>query len=392
MGVYKIKELSNREDSKLFLELPVKLYKNNRNWIRPLDKDIDKIFDKNINPLFANGECQRWLLFNNNDEIVGRIAAFIDYANYNTSGIPTGGMGFFECINDYKAAEQLFNTVAQWLKERGMEAMDGPINFGSRHEWWGLLVKGDYEPNYCMPYNHNYYVNFFERYGFKTYFKQYTYKTHLVESTLSNIILWKAERLLKNKEYKVINFDTGNPDKMMDDFIVIYNEAWLGDIPGVEKMSQLECKKMYKEIKSVLDPRLIYFAYHNNRPIGFFIMVPEMNYLIRKANGKINIWNKLKLYWHKRNNPPRKALGLIFGIVPDFQSKGVEAILIKAFSDIAFTEGFQYETLEMNWIGDFNPRMMHVMEYIGAEIYKTHITYRKLFDYERKVERCPIIS
>lgn len=392
MGVYNIIEVKDKKDINNFLELAVALYSNQENWIRPLDRDVEKIFDTNINPLFAHGECQRWLLTDKNDEVVGRIAAFVDYKNYKISGIPTGGMGFFECINNYSAAEMLFNTAAQWLQDRGMEAMDGPINFGPRHEWWGLLIDGDYEPNYCMPYTHKYYIEFFQRYGFKEYFRQFTYRTYLVESSLSKIILWKAERLLRNKEYSVISFDKKDPQKMMRDFTTIYNEAWVGDIPGVEKMTSEECENMYKEMHSVIDPRLMYFAYHNNRPIGFFIMVPEMNYLVKQANGKTDILTKLKLWWHKKNNQPHKALGLIFGVVPDFQAKGMEAALIKTFSDEAFKEGFPYQTLEMNWIGDFNPRMMHVMEYIGAEIHKTHATYRKLFNPEREFQRCPIIQ
>lgn len=392
MSTYIIKEVVDKRDIKNFLELPVQLYKEQTNWIRPLDRDIEKVFDKDINPLFSNGECTRWVLLNSEEKVVGRVAAFVDYNTCNVSGIPTGGMGFFECIYNYDAAIVLFDKCSEWLKHKRMEAMDGPINFGPRHEWWGLLVEGDHQPNYCMPYTQKYYIDFFNKYGFKEYFKQFTYRTYLLEANLSKIIVWKAERLLRTKEYKIVSFKKRNKEKMMHDFATIYNEAWVGDVPGVERLSEEECRQMYETLNKVLDPRLIYFAYHNERPIGFFIMVPDMNYLIKKANGKINIWNSLKLLYHKSINSPKKALGLIFGVVPDFQGRGVEAALIKTFSDEAFKAGFPYEVLEMNWIGDFNPRMMHVMEYIGAEIYKTHATYRKLFDESREFERSPIIS
>ena len=389
---YIIKEVVEKKDVRGFLELPVGLYKGKRNWIRPLDRDIEKVFDKDVNPLFANGECVRWILLDSNENIIGRVAAFVDYNTCNVSGIATGGMGFFECIDNYNAAKKLFDKCREWLEERKMEAMDGPVNFGPRHEWWGLLIEGDHEPNYSMPYTHRYYIDFFNRYGFKEYFKQFTYRTYLLEANLSKVIVWKSERLLRSGEYKIVSFKKRNTEKMMRDFVAIYNEAWVGDVPGVERISEEECRHMYAALNKVIDPRLIYFAYHNDRPIGFFIMVPEMNYLVKRVRGKVGLWNSLKLLYYKKVNPPKKALGLIFGVVPDFQGRGVEAALIKTFSDEAFKAGFPYQVLEMNWIGDFNPRMVHVMEYIGADIYKTHATYRKLFDESREFTRCPIIS
>ena len=78
-----------------------------------------------------------------------------------------------------------------------------------------------------------------------------------------------------------------------------------------------------------------------------------------------------------------KAFGLIFGIVPEHQRKGVEGALIMSFAKLALSEKFPYKELEFNWIGDFNPSMMHLLDQIGAKIIKTHITYRYPFDRER---------
>ena len=89
---------------------------------------------------------------------------------------PPEGMGFFESVNDQKVAFMLFDACKDWLTQRGIEAMDGPINFGDRDKWWGLLVDGyELEPNYQQHYNYPYYKDLFEAYGFKTYFKQLTY-------------------------------------------------------------------------------------------------------------------------------------------------------------------------------------------------------------------------
>src|SRR5690606_21461649 len=120
---YYIKEVIHAADVKSFLQLPRKIYSNDAQWIQPLDKDIEEVFDKEKNKFFRHGECSRWLLYKN-EELVGRIASFVN-KKYTTEQ-PTGGIGFFECIDDKEAAHFMFDHCKQWLADRGMQAMDGP--------------------------------------------------------------------------------------------------------------------------------------------------------------------------------------------------------------------------------------------------------------------------
>ncbi len=112
------------------------------------------------------------MIYDQPGRLAGRIAAFIDRNTASTYDQPTGGMGFFECINDQEIANLLFDTARDWLRDRGMEAMDGPVNFGETDKYWGLLVDGFTHPSYEIAYNPPYYQGLFESYGFKTYFKQ----------------------------------------------------------------------------------------------------------------------------------------------------------------------------------------------------------------------------
>ena len=136
-------EVKDKQAAKEFLMLPVRLYKNEENYIRPLDKDIDAVFDPKKNKYFDRGQCTRWILLNEKKETIGRVAAFIDYKASEKEEQPTGGMGFFECIDDQAAAFMLFDKCKEWLTEMSMEAMDGPINFGDRDRWkvqrWKIL-------------------------------------------------------------------------------------------------------------------------------------------------------------------------------------------------------------------------------------------------------------
>ena len=159
----KLIEVKTRKDAKEFIKLPVWLYKKEKAWIRPLDKDIQDVFDEKVNLTFQNGACIRWIL-KDKGLCIGRIAAFINNDTAFNNGLqPVGGIGFFECINDQRAANILLDASKNWLKTEGMTAMDGPINFGERDKWWGLLTKGfDLEPNYRCNYHLPYYKDLFE--------------------------------------------------------------------------------------------------------------------------------------------------------------------------------------------------------------------------------------
>lgn len=378
--MYSLVEVTDKQQEDAFIQLPVELYKGNKYWIRPLDNDIRNVFNKDKNPCFKNGECVRWLLLDDRGKCVGRVAAFINGKTCRLDKYTVGQMGFFECIDNREAAFMLFDKCREWLESRGMEAMEGPVNFGERIEWWGLLVDSfDQSPNYAMPYTQPYYVPFFEGYGFRDFFKQFTYRTKLVVESLSKLVVWKADRLLKDPDYSVHTYREIGKQRAIDALLEVYNKAWNLEVHGVDGITREQVESIYKSLQPIIDEDLIYFAFYKNAPIGFFLMFPELNQVIRHVNGKLNLPGIVKFFYYKNIKKISVALGQLFGVVPEFQSKGVEAAMIKRFCERVVARNSHYKHLEMNWIGDFNPQMMHLMEYIGASVAKTHITYRKLF-------------
>lgn len=274
----------------------------------------------------------------------------------------------------------LFDKCREWLESKGMEAMEGPVNFGERIEWWGLLVEGFKEmPVYAMPYTNEYYVNFFENYGFRDYFKQFTLRTRLEMESLSKIVVWKADRILKNPDYSVRTYGDIGKQKAIDALLEVYNKAWNLEVHGVDGITREQVETIYKSLQPIIDKDLIYFAFYKDAPIGFFLMFPEINQAVKHLNGKMNGIGLLKFLYYLRVRKIRVALGQLFGVIPEFQGKGVEAAMIKRFTERIVKDGNKYDYLELNWVGDFNPPMLHLMEYIGARKVRTHITYRKLF-------------
>jgi len=389
---FRIIEVNTEKTKKEFLLFPVNLYKNEKNWIRPLDHDVESVFDPKKNKLFRNGEAIRWILLDDANKVIARIAAFYDKKTASKNDQPTGGIGFFDCINDQNVANLLFETSKEWLKNKGMEAMDGPINFGDRDRWWGCLAEGyEYPPNYCMPYNFPYYKSLFESYGFQNYFNQYTYYRKVEFEGLSEAIQEKAERLNKNPKYNFRHLEKNNLEKYTEDFRTVFNKAW-ARFPGVAEMSKLHAKGLMKSLKPILDERIMWFAYYNDEPIAFFLQVPEINQIVKHLNGKMNLIGKLKFLFYKMTGTCDTALGLIFGVVHEFQAKGIEGGIVMAFAKEALKKDFPYKHLQFNWIGDFNPTMLKVLDQVGGHVLKTHVTYRYLFDRNKPFERAKKVN
>jgi len=387
-----IVEVKSEQDIRGFLDFPAILYKKEPNWIRPLDKDVEAIFNPEKNKLLRNGEAVRWLLKDKEGKTVGRIAAFYNQVTARVNEQPTGGIGFFDCINDRSVASLLFDTAKTWLTEKGMEAMDGPVNFGERDAFWGCLVDGFHEPVYNMPYNFPYYKEFFEAYGFQNYFNQYTYHRKIILEGLQPVVQEKAERIYKNPDYAFKTITWKHNDKFADDFMVIFNKAW-ARFPGIKKVSKLHALSLLKAMRPVMDKRLVYFAYFQGEPVAFFIMMPDIYQIIKKFDGKINWLNKVRFFYYLRiKKICTRIIGRIFGVVPEFHGRGIEAALILNFAKEALKPGFPYTDLELNWIGDFNPVMMKMCEQIGGKVYKTHVTYRYLFDRKKEFKRAKRVS
>lgn len=388
---YTLHEVNDASLEREFLDLPKRIYKGNRNWVCPLDDDIREVFDPQRNELFADGEAIRWVARDAAGQVVGRIAAFYNREKAVLEELPTGGCGFFEAIDDQELADRLFDAARLWLSSRGMEAMDGPVNFGQRRDWWGLLVEGyEFQPLYKNPYNPPYYKELFENYGFRNYFNQNSYIWRVNASEANEQIFARAERLHATPGYHVENIDMRNLEEAAENFRLIYNKAW-ALFSGVKPIEQEEALHMMRLLKPVIDPRIVFFAYFNDEPIGFFITIPDLNRLIGKFNGRFGWRQKLRLAWDlKVRRSCDRIFGIIFGIAPEFHGKGVESAIMVKYHEFLEQTKNQYKTMELAWIGDFNPVMNRMIEtYVCATKHKMHTTYRYLFDRTREFHRCP---
>ncbi|WP_460574765.1 hypothetical protein [Hymenobacter coalescens] len=399
--------VSTPAQAREFLEFPPRvIYRQDPNYIRPLDQDVEAVFDTAKNKLFQKGENTRWLLLDEQGRTIGRVAAFFNRdtafptASENASAAETaaeerfrhmGGMGFFECINDQQAANQLFDACREWLAARGLEGMDGPINFGDRDKWWGLLTDNFGSPIYGANYNPPYYAELFRAYGFETFYKQITYY-RTVQGQLHPAILARAERLANDPNYTFRHMRKKEWRRYAEDFRTVYNKAWVKH-GGVKPMSSEAAEKLMKSMLDIMDERIIWFGYYGGEPISFYINLPEINEILRFFNGKLGWWEKVQFKYHQLRGTIKTLFGVVFGVVPEQQRKGVEAAMVYASSLLIQKPGaVPYTQTVMNWIGDFNPKMMSVVKLIGAEPWREHQTLRYLFDRTREFQRHPVID
>lgn len=383
-------EVFDNKSSRQFLLVPLKIYENDANFIRPLDKDVNDVFDAKKNKAFRFGECTRWILTDDSNNLVGRIAAFVN-KRYKNKGDnqPTGGIGFFECIDNQEAADMLFDVAKSWLMQRGMEAMDGPINFGERDRWWGLVVEGFKPPIYLMNYNLPYYQKLFEDYGFKNFYNQVCW--HLfVQPKLTAKFYEQYEKYSAMPEFQARRINKNELEKFSADFTKVYNEAWAKH-EGNKQLHKDVAYKMFKAMKPVMDEDLIWFVYYKEEPIAFWVNLPELNQVFKYLNGKFGLFAKLKYLWLKRRGVCNKFTGIVFGVVPEYQGMGIDYYMIVSGGNVIQAKK-QYDELELQWQGDFNPKILNISKNIGAKQSRLLTTYRYLFDRSKEFKRHPILN
>lgn len=383
-------EVTDAKLAKEFILVNVEINKSNAAYIRPLDKDVKEVFDEKRNKTFRFGTARRWILKDEKGKLLGRIAAFTN-KKYKNKGddVTVGGTGFFDCINNQQAADTLFDVAKHWLLQQGVEAMDGPINFGERDRWWGLVVEGFQSPLYGMNFNAPYYKILFENYGFQPFFHQICFGKK-PKQKLSDKVIERHAQYEKDPLFSVRNLEKDKLEKYAADFATVYNAAWAGHA-GLKELKKEQVVVMFKKMKPVMDESIIWFAYKEEAPISIFVNLPDLNQWFKHLHGKFDLLHKLKFLWIKKTVKCTKFTGLVFGVIPEYQGQGIDSFMAgEAYKTVVKN---RYDEYEMQWIGDFNPKMLNVAQGLG-DVYQSRklTTYRYLFDRTKEFNRHPMLA
>ncbi len=387
-----ISEVVTKSDEATFLHVHVVCNCDSPSWIRPLDNDIRQVFDRSRNKFFHFGDAVRWIVFDKQGKAVGRVAAFVN-RKYKNKGdrFPVGGIGFFDAINNQDVANHLFDTARKWLEARGVKAMDGPINFGERDRWWGLLVEGFDPPLYGMNFNPPYYKELFETYGFRNFYNQICWRLPVagLDQQLSHKFYEAHARFANNPEFEARYIPVNEFGKCIAYFCKVYNKAWAKH-EGNKEISMEQATRLLQSIRPVLDPYLIWFVFHKGEPVAMWISIPDVNQIMKRLNGKFGWWEKLRFIYYKMRGTCTRFVGIIYGIVPELQGTGVDYFMIVEAEKVIKSKT-RYRQTELLWQGDFNPRMLNISRNLGAEQCRRLVTYRYIFDPSIPFSRHPEI-
>jgi hypothetical protein len=374
--MFQINEVKDSATGDIIIRAFHAIYKKDPSYIIPLESEVKKIFDPKHNSFFKHGDCIRWILYRAGNP-VGRIAAFVNYQKTTVAEIPAGGIGFFESINDQEAANTLFNTAFSWLKAKGMQAAEGPINFGENDSWWGLLIQGFRPPSMSMNYNPPYYQQLFENFGWQKSYDQLTNVIDLrkpVPERFTKIAEWVS----KKPEYRFVHFSKKEFNQFAEDFKDIYNDAWR-DFENFIPIDSGSITDTFKRMKPILDEKIIWFAYHNNIPVAFVLCLPDTNQVLRYVKGKLDLLGKLKYLWYSKTVNVDRIRAIVMGVKQKYQHKGIESALIYILKQEVVPRNTFME-VELAWVGDFNTKMMDVHAATGAHLEKVHRTYKFKFE------------
>lgn len=382
-------EVQDDKTRAAFHAVPRRIYADDPVWIPHLKQDIDKVFDRDKNRIFKKGgQAKRWVAQDGDGQWVGRIAAFLNPKYSKGMEQPTGGVGFFESTDDDAVATLLLDAAEAWLKEQDMEAVDGPINFGEKDKYWGLLVDNFTDlPSYGMNYNRPYYARFFEARGYQVYYKQFIYGRR-VQLDIQEPFERKRAQIEARGGFEVVTARDLTKEQLAEYFCTTYNNAW-GGHHGFAKMPLKQAQRTVKALKPVMDPDIIFFVLDQGKPVAFYVNIPELNQIFRHVDGNLDAIGKLKFLYHKWRKTSDIMVGLVFGIDRDYHGQGLDGYLIDIAGKQIQAKG-RYHSTTLTWIGDFNPKMIRITENLGTERTRTYHTLRKLFDPDKPFKRVPI--
>jgi hypothetical protein len=333
-----IKEAISKKELTDYIKFPFSLYKENKYWVPPIIADELETFDKTKNPTFKNAEAHFYLAYKNN-LIVGRVAAIINWNEVNHQQKKKVRFGWFDVIDDIEVTKILLEKVTELGLKNNLEHIEGPMGF-SNLDKVGVLTEGfDQIGTMITWYNYPYYAEHFEKLGFHTE-KEYLEQKFPFENVKVELFDKAQELIKKRYQLKALNFTKTKDilpyvDKMFDLFNYSYSK--LASFVEITDIQKAYFKKKYI---SFINPEYIKFVEDKDgNLVAFAIVMPSFSEALQKANGKLFPFGLFHLLNARKNS--KDVTFYLIGVHPDYQNKGVHAIIFKEYHTTFTKKGIQ---------------------------------------------------
>jgi len=366
-----IREVKTSEDWKTFINLPFQIYKNSAYWVPSIKKNELKSFDPK-NDIFKTVDAKFLLAFKNN-KAVGRVVAIVNWNEVKELKKSKVRFGWLDFEDDILILKALLDEVEIFGKHHGLEYMEGPMGF-SNMDKAGMLTQGfNYRATMIGIYNHEYYPKYIQELGFKP-------EAEWLEYTFSfdDIDIEKANKLstLVEKRYNVSNYHFKSMDDLMphvDEMFDLLNKTYadLQSFVPIEKFQVEHYKKKY--LKFIHPDFISCVKDKNNKMIGFAITMPSFSEGFQKANGSLFPFG----WWHLMRvmKNSHHAEFYLIGIDPEYQNKGVNALIFKQLHENYQKHGIK--TIETNPLLEENIKVQQLWKNFNPSIHKKRKTFRK---------------
>ena len=367
-----LKEVKTKKEIKAFVKFPFELYKDSKYWVPPIISQEMKTFDKKENPVFKDAEARLFLAYKDN-VIVGRIAAIVNWLEIKNQNLKKMRFGWFDFTDDLEVSKLLLDKVSEIGKEKELEYVEGPIGF-SNLDKVGVMTEGfDSIATMVTWYNHPYYVKHYETAGYKIE-KEYAESRFPFENVKPEFFK-KAQELIKRRyQLKALKFTKTSEvmpyvDKMFD----LFNESY-ASLSSFVAINDIQKKYFKKKFISFVNPEYIKFVVDKeDKLIGFAIVMPAFAEALQKMNGKLFPFGFRHLLHAKKHS--KDAIFYLIGIHPDFQNKGVHAVIFNEYYETFKEKGIQncFRTPEL----ENNTAIKQIWKHFHPEVYKRRKTFKK---------------
>jgi GNAT superfamily N-acetyltransferase len=371
-----VESVNTPQQLESFLYFPWQIYRDDPYWVPPYLSQLRKRLDIHRNPFFNYAERQLFCAYQDGI-LVGTIAAIINHQHNQQLAEHAGFFGFFEVVNDQQAASALIEAAAAWLKTKGVDCIRGPVN-GAPTDEVGVLIKGhDSRPALWEGHTPPYYQDLLESQGFEKFDDVFAYEITFQE--LENALNRLPQRLLNvardghyYPELVVRPTDNKNWDGDILDAHQLYNTAFR-TIPGHTDMGREKFRQLVNSNKSLIEMDLTLIARLGNVPVGFAVVLPDLNEVFHHFNGAVKGWDIIKFYWYKRRI--RTACFKLLGVMPEYRGRGIEMQLM--YEMVQRVAEKKYNRLEISLASEKNLPMNRIIRRMGARVYRTYRIYQK---------------
>lgn len=372
-----IKKVSNRKELKKFVRFNYEFYKDNPYAVPDLYEDMMNTYSKDVkkNPAFEFCEADCFMAYRDG-KIVGRVAAIINHKANKTWDKKDVRFGCVDFVDDIEVSRALLETVAEWGRERGMDSIAGPLGFTDMDPE-GMLVEGfDRMGTMATIYNYPYYPEHMQRLGFRKdadwveYLLKVPDKLPDKHKRIAEMIMKRYDLRIKKVTKKEVQQE-GYGQKIFD----LINTAY-APLYGYSKMNQAQIDVFVRQYLGILDLRMVSLVVDkDDNLVAVGITMASISEALRKAKGKLFPfgWFHLAkaLFWKR----PKVLDLLLVAVAPEYQNKGVNAILF--YDLIPIFQKLGFECGESNPELELNTKVQAQWTYFESEQHKRRRAFRK---------------